>query len=501
MKRNELQSKGVDVLKTFNNSISTSRLYPPEAPQVTAAIDRGYKAIKAFLRTNRELQFALVDNIPYLCGAPLHQEVLDSFPNLHVYRQLRLLGLNSLKMAADMDRFTFNQLLAVFQASVATIKDKGGGLEYITSLGLSKYFPPQPQISKNVSTIATHEAKGVKGRSLLKVRPELVACLLGQDKRPLVVEDLKKRIVVMDTGVSILAASIARILQGIREKKKIVAALEFPKMLLRSEELIDQENKPVMARQLAQLLIPNLKDSALCVLFCQDFSPSLGAMLYDDLITELPTSRMKDVIIIFREQLRRARSRDAKSALVHILGKSMLKLMNTEKGKLFLSSEKAKSIIHDGERERTKKRLETGLNGVLEGDFQVLESEELVEALPAAILAMQKGEKKACVSKILKNLMAYLGQKKDRGNSTVIQCLLQTGDDLVEEGYVAEVEKLAEPFMLLAQRASLGPHLFEQILQFLQRLMNACWKTGSKDLGDKILLLFFQIRSGQIEKK
>jgi CRP-like cAMP-binding protein len=500
MKRNELQSKGVDVLKSFNNAISTSRLYPPEAPQVTAAKDRGYKAIKAFLRINRELQFALVDNIPYLCGAPLHQEVLDSFPNLHVYRQLRLLGLNSLRMAADMDRFTFNQLLAVFQASVATIKDKGGGLGYITAQGLSRYFALQPQISKKVSTSASHEIKGVKERSLLKVRPELVACILGQDKRPLVIEDLKKRIVVMETGVSILAASVARILQGIREKKKIVAALEFPQMLLRTEELIDQEKKPVMARQLAQLLIPNLKDSALCVLFCQDFSPSFGAMLYDGLITELPTTRMKDVIIIFREQLRRARSRDAKSALVHILGKSMLKLMNTEKGKLFLSSEKAKNIIHDGERERTKIRLETGLNGVLHCDFQVLESEELVEALPAGILAMQKGDKKACVPKILKNLVVYLGQKKDRGNSTVIQCLLQTGDGLVEGGSVAEAEILAEPFMLLAQRASLGPHLFEQIIQFLQRLMKACWKTGSKALGDKILLLFFQIRSGQIQK-
>ncbi len=85
MKRNELQDKGVEVLKSFNNSISTSRLYPPEAPQVTAAVDRGYKSIKAFLRQYKQLQFSLVDDHPYLCGTLIQQDTLDSFPNLHMF--------------------------------------------------------------------------------------------------------------------------------------------------------------------------------------------------------------------------------------------------------------------------------------------------------------------------------------------------------------------------------------------------------------------------------
>ena len=114
MKKNELQSKGVEVLKTFNNSISTSRLYPPDAPQVTAAVDRGYKVIKNYLRQYRQLEFALLDEQPYLGGTPLLKEVLDSFPNLHIYRQLKILGLGSLTVTADMDRFTFNQLFDLY---------------------------------------------------------------------------------------------------------------------------------------------------------------------------------------------------------------------------------------------------------------------------------------------------------------------------------------------------------------------------------------------------
>lgn len=496
MKRNELQDKGVEVLKSFNNSISTSRLYPPDAPQVTAAVERGYKSIKAFLRQYKQLQFALVDDHHYLCGAPIQQETLDSFRNLHIYRQMRLLGLRCLTIGADMDRFTFNQLLVVFQASVAKIEQEGGGLEYVTSQGVSNYFSMKPSVISD----GMQPPKGLKEKNLLKVRPELVACLLGNDKRPLVIEDLKKRIVVPETGVSILAATIVKVLQGVRAKKKIVAASDFPRMLRSAETLIEPDQQNLVAGQLAQLLLENLKESALCVLFCQEFPTSFGTVFYSRLVAGLSGTRIGQVIVIFREQIGRVKGLGANSPQVQLLGKSLVTLMKTEKGKLFLSREKAKNIIYEGEKERTKKRLESGINGILEGDFQVLENDEFIDALPTGLLKMQKGRNSNYIPKILKNLIIHLGQSEDRRNRTVLDCLLEIGNIFLRQEYVTQVQILAEPLTLVSQRASLGPQIFEKNITFLQKLMRASWKSGEKEIGDKILLLFFQMRSGQIKK-
>ncbi|BHH82597.1 cyclic nucleotide-binding domain-containing protein [Desulforhopalus sp. 52FAK] len=498
MKRNELQVRGVEVLKSFNNAISTSRIYPPEAPQVTAAVDRGYKSIKEYLRLYKVLKFDLIDGQPHLCGTPLHQDVLDSFPNLYIYRQLKVLGLASLSVTADMDRFTFHQLLTVFQGSVAKIKEHGGGLEYVTGLGLANYFPESVSSSDGGKDVS--RAKSQKERNILKVRPELVLCLLGKDKRPLVIEDLKKRIGVVDSSVSILAATIARILQGIRQKKKIIAAAEFPKMFRTAETLIDKDQLQVVATQLAEFLAVNLKDSALCVLFCQDFPSSLGKSVYTQLVSGLSGSRTGRIIVIFREQIARVNHKGAKSPEMQLLGKSLLALMNSEKGKTFLSAEKAKTIIHEGERERIKKRLNSGISGILEGDYKVLENEEFIKALPEGMLEMYKGPKSEYVPKVLKKLIIYLGKSHEKASGDVLHCLLKIGDDFLEANLVNQVEILVEPLILVVQRSALGSQVFEKIITFLQKMMRASWKDGEKELGDKILMLFYQMRSGQIEK-
>ncbi|PHR30132.1 MAG: hypothetical protein COA36_01745 [Desulfotalea sp.] len=497
MMRDELQGKGIEVLKSFNNAISTSRLYPPEAPQVTAAVDLGYKAIKIYLRQYKQLEFALVDKHPSLCGSLLHQDILDSFPNLHIFRQLRILDLHCLTVTADMDRFTFNQLLVVFQASVATVELEGGGVEYVTAQGLSNYFSPHPPLADRED----EPTKVVKVRNLLKVRPELVLCLLGNDKRPLVIEDLKKRIAVAETGVLILAATIAKILQAIREKKKIVAAVDFPRMLRRSQSLIGDDTRDLIAWQLAQLLITNLKDSALSVLLCQEFPTSFGATLYSRLVAGLSGERIGRIVVVFREQIRRSSGMGAKSQQTQLLGKSLFTFLNTEKGKLFLSAEKAKTVISKGENDRRKKRLEAGINGILESDFQVLNNVKFIEALPGGLLKLQKGRNGDYIPKILNNLLIYLAKNQDKSNRIVLDCLLEIGTVFLHSGYGKQVEILVDPLIKITHVASLGPQIFEKSITFLQKMMRNSWGGGDKVIGDKILLLFYQMRSGRIEKR
>ena len=139
------QGKSVDALKLLNNAIVTSRLYPPEAPQTANAVERGYKGLKLFLREQGPLTFSFKNDSPCLCEQPIDQETLDSFPNLVVFRQLRMLGLPQLLLGADMDRFAFGQILYVFNAPLEKTRKAGGGMAFITGLGLASYFPDEQE--------------------------------------------------------------------------------------------------------------------------------------------------------------------------------------------------------------------------------------------------------------------------------------------------------------------------------------------------------------------
>ncbi len=179
----------------------------------------------------------------------LEQEILDSFSNLVVYRQLRLLGLTQLVLSSEMDRFAFGQLLAVFNASVEKIKKEGGGGEYITSLGLASYFPEEIKTS---GEHAGGEGRTVSYgfRNLVSVRPELVACLFDKDNRPVIEAELANKMAQAEMAIDILAACVAHILQDIQKKKMFAASQYFPLMLKKAETLIaisDRQDSGVRA--------------------------------------------------------------------------------------------------------------------------------------------------------------------------------------------------------------------------------------------------------------
>ena len=91
-----------------------------------------------------------------------------------------------------MDRFAFGQLLSVFNASVEKIKNEGGGGEYITSLGLAGYFPEENNAAGEHAG-GENRTDELRIRNLVNVRPELVACLFGKDKRPVIEAELPNK--------------------------------------------------------------------------------------------------------------------------------------------------------------------------------------------------------------------------------------------------------------------------------------------------------------------
>lgn len=499
MNQVEKQRKGVEALKLLNNAVTTSRIYPPEAPQVANAVDRGYTGIKSFLEQFSELEFSLKNEAPYLCGEALSEEVLDSFPNLVVYRQLRLLELNHLCLDKSVDRFAFGQLLSAFNASADKVENAGGGLQYITSLGLVGLFPVNDK-EQEAGDALPEDEKAEKAKKIVKVRPELVACLLGKDDRPLIKKELRRKMGDPALCVDILSAGVGKILQGIRQKKKIIATPIFTELIENAEGQIGTENVDEVASLLAEFLEGSLKDTALSVLLSQDFPGGFGEKVYNNIISVLSTARVGAIIVIFREQIAKNRETEEDEAQVKFLGAVLNKLISSEKGKQFLSSEKAKTIIHDGEKARKKKRLEAGITGLLGGRLEVLESEELLVHLPRTVRQLLQGDNREYVPQILMKMKEYLVKAGGDNRFKVLDSVVEIGERLLVSGEFELLESLEDTLIHEAKKNNSDARVFENNVELLHGLMQSYWSRNRFKKGDKILDLFYQIRSRNVYK-
>lgn len=500
MNRNELLGKSIEALKSFNNTIVTNRLYPPEAPQVSNAADRGYKAIRMFLRQHGILQFSLLEDKLYLCGLPLEQEVVDSFPNLVVYRQLRLLDLENLVIGFEMDRFAFNQILSVFSASVDKIKEAGGGSEYITGLGLAAYFPEKP---------VELEGKVVKGvlpteprpRKVVKVQPELVACLFGRDKRVEVEARLTRKMAQLDTSLEVLGAGVSHILQEIQKKKMIAASPYFPLMLHRIEELLDRDIRQEFNERLGPFLVENYNQAALSVLLAQEYQGEAGDRMYEALVNAISSESLGSIIVLFREHLARAKKTEGDNkARSQFLSNILLRLVNTRKGKHVLSKEKVKEVIHQGEKERKKQRLQAGFKTLLQGETAALNSVELIEYLPRAVRMLTESNTDVNVAQILEVMAQQLRSGGEEVQEPLLKSAILIGEFLISLDQWQLVDILLDPLMEKVMKATAADARAEKAAILLERVMQHSWQSDENGRGYSILNLFYRIRSGQVKK-
>ncbi|KJR98416.1 MAG: hypothetical protein VR65_20540 [Desulfobulbaceae bacterium BRH_c16a] len=495
-----LPSKSVDALKVLNNAIVTSRLYPPETPQVANAVERGYKGVKLFLREQGALWFSFKEDSPCICGVLLDQEVLDSFPNLVVFRQLRMLGMPKLLLGPEMDRFAFGQLLSVFIASPEKIKREGGGLSFITSLGLSGYFPESAEDGQQ-ENVGSHQEAGSPPGKMVKLQPELVAGLCGMDKKASIDSDLEKRLAVKETATELLVAGVAYILQDIQKKRAIVSSPLFPIMLQRAETGIGEGERSEVAREVAKILVENLKEPALCVLLSQEYPGSFGSAFYDALVGSLTNDLLGGIFIIFREQLAKAQLLGgANSPRVKYFGRILLQLMNTGRAKQYLSTEKARAIIHEGEKARKQRRLEAGIAGLLQGNTSLLRSEELVQHLPDAVLQMLGQDDLDTPGKLLGSMTEYFLTDYQAGQESLLRSMVVIGEKLVVDGRWKLVDLLLESLIHTVCKLSVSEIVLEKVVSLLHLVMQNSWQCGEYERGDKILAIFFRIRTGQASR-
>jgi len=493
MTETALRSKSIEALKAFNNAIVMSKLYPPEAPQLANAIDRGYKIIKQFIRDFGPLVFSHKEEQLFVCGLPLQEETLESFANLVVYRQLRALEMAKLVIRRDMDRFAFSQLLALFNASVAKIKKEGGGAAYITSLGLASFFAEQ-----NVEQAVVKTSEAPSQHKIIKVKTEFVDVLLNRQTDA----TLRDEVVVEMNGAggaALLVAGTGVVLKEISAVRKVMAHPLFATMLGNADNIVEEGKKAAVASEFAQVITQNLKSQALMVLVCQSFSGSFGGFVFNSILRGMPLETFGKVVELLRHRVDKTPEEEKTSEQFLLVKETLERLQTSPKGRQYAGAETAKQLLEKGEKDRRKKRLEAGLQSLLQGNTSVLQSDEFLEYLPKAVRKMMTENAAELVDAVATRLAKSFSEMAPADEKTA-KSLVETGRQLIDRGYWEPLSKIAMALVKYVRSQKVITPALENCLDFLQVAMQQCWLHKRYEAGDSIVLLFHNIRSGVWKK-
>jgi len=493
MKETEKQRDALETLKAFNNTIMTVRLYPPQAPQVSNAVERGYKALKQFVRQYGDLVISLEEKKPLLCGEPVPDPALQAITNLVVYRHLEVLGVDFLVLKSKIDRHAFSQILSMFTAGVDRIKREGGGREFARTLKLDGYFPAEYQFVEEAEEDEADRAL------IASTRQDFIDCLLGRGQGGFAIDALRTGLRNPEKAAATVAAAIATLVLELRQHKQFAVTAAFAKMLINAGALIETGNEQVTAIQTADRLCDGLDDTALALIMVQSFPQGFGALLFDALLGRIEIGRFGKVIDHLRRQessLRRA----GESAGAESLAATLARLLDTGKGRHFLGLEKAKQIMEAGERERQAKRISTGLQALLQGNFGGLHNDELVMGVAPAIRQWIAEGKDEQATTLLTLLNRQFREGDDAMQARLIRSLAIVGENLIAGNRWDLLAKTIEAMLLWFRRSDSADSVYEKIANILRAFMDQAWKRGNIAAGDRILEVFFQIRTGIIEK-
>lgn len=495
------QRDALETLKSFNNAIVTVRLYPAMTPQVANAVERGYKAVKLYIRHYGDFVISRQDRKSLLCGVEIPEPVIQSITNLIVFRQLETLGLQFLVVRPGVDRHTFGQILFMFTARVEKIKREGGGREFAANLQLEDYFPEEYQFTQGGEHGEPADEQQAEVVRIPQVRQEYLTCLFGEHPGGPVADELKTILVEPERAVEVLAAGVARILLDVQRQKALAASPVFVRMLENMQVFLAAGDLRAVTVRTANLLLRGLKEPALIVLLVQRYPEGFGTLFFDTLISQTDIEVFGGIVAFFREKaatLRLTGSKD--NPQLQLVDESLARLLGTGKGRHFLGLEKAKDIIEAGEKDRLIKRVHAGLQSLLLGNLQALKNDELVMGIPGALQQMLGEGKNDEVKTILVILNDQLRSGDAATQARIIRSLAVIGENLMAGNRWDLLASVSESLLVWFRNSDTGDFIFEKITVVLQACMAQAWRQGDIAAGDRILETFYQIRSGLLKK-
>lgn len=497
-----LQQEYVSTLKTLNNTIITIRTFPANAPQVTKAVERGYKAVQEHLQKYGDFSLARVGNELLLCGEILSEETVRSISNLIVYRQLELLESQGCTLQLGFGRESFKKLLEVFCAKVDQINQHGGGFAYVQQLGLSELFFQEEQ-ALQVEEVVPQSTGGKGSRAVpeREIGKELVDVLLGRESRKGIVDEMIALLAEPAPGAQLILAAVGPILEGLRQNKVYANSAALNQVFANLETLAPAPQCRQLMEAAADAALQEFDLPVLALLLSQSFQVPTGELLSELLLQRISYEQFTGVIRELNAKSSRLRlTEEVESRQLQFLNDAVASLLATPKGKQYLSKEKAQIILDAGEKARKSRRIQAGVRALVQGNSEVLASEEFIEHLPFALQKMTSDGMGSVVRDVLTKLSGHFLKAGAQERGRLIRSVVQIGENFIEQECWHQLDLLADPLLFWLKDSEAPDAIYERVCVCLQAFMGRSWQEGDKKHGDRILSLLYRIRVGKLDK-
>ncbi len=493
------QNDALEALTALNTAITTTRLYPADAPQVPASVEKAYQVIKHHLRKNGDLIFSIENDEYLLCGIPIQKQTLGKLQGADIFQHLKLLELQYTVIRPGIDRKTFKQILTFFITSPQKIRKEGGGMTYAVQLGLSDVFPVIYSVVQNRED--PEKALGSFFSSLPDIKDEWIAYLSGKHDDHTTGREVLDIFRDPDQAAQTITGSIARALQEVRKKEMVDLSPVFEQVVENADELLNHVQKVDVASKAAVLLLQGLKGRALGFLLSQSFPGAFGEALFASLMARVSNDDIRKVIDYLHEKEKTSVEKfGSDSSQFYLVSNTISRLLDTTRGRQFQALEKARKMIESGEEERRSKRIQAGLNAILQGNTAVLQNDEIVFHLPQTVERLLANGKDAAAALLVENVAKELLKGDRKVQSRLSQSLGRIGEILLNARKWDWLDKLTGPLLVWVKEVDGGDSVYEKIITVLHHIMLHGWRVGNYKKADQILNVFFRIRSGTIQK-
>ncbi|MBU0959943.1 MAG: cyclic nucleotide-binding domain-containing protein, partial [Proteobacteria bacterium] len=159
-----------------------------------------------------------------------------------------------------------------------------------------------------------------------------------------------------------------------------------------------------------------------------------------------------------------------------------------------------KEILEKTEQGRRGKRVQAGITALAKGDMHSLRNEEVRPNLPATIEKLLSNDKEPLAAAIIQNMVTGLKEKENELRPFLGQTIGGIAVKLATLERWDWLGKLVPICLAWIRESETAGRTYENYLTALQAMMSHAWKTDNDELAERILNVFFHIRSGGLEK-
>lgn len=502
------QQHALEVLKSVNKAVTNLRLYSEQSAQATNAVEKAYSELKSYLRLYQTLCFGLDnglnnglrDGLPTLDGIVFEKKAREQLGALTLVDSLARAGFERMTLSQGIDRKRFKQILSFFTATPEQINRAGGSASFVEQIDLATVFSTKSEAKGAEEQCDVGTFAGCYRKILAKgVRQSDILSLLHTGQGGLERQEIRDVLKDTATGGEVLAAGVCYVLQSLPREGALAISPEFSRMFDNIDAALSAEEARQITGGAAAWLMAHLGRESMPLLFCQHFAGTSETAFFSGLIAAVEKESFRFLVDFLKgeeERLAAFADQQQQREFGLLLRSTRQRLMETVKGRQLQALE----LMGVTEKQRQGKRLQTGLNTLAQGSLEGLKNKELLLHFGAAFERLMRNEKENVAAAIIQTLVGGLRLEEAELRHRCEQALAEIGEKLIILTRWGWLEKLSPTFLHWLRITDTVDDSWNRLAAILQRLLLHAQKTGKEELAEKILSLFYAIRSGALEK-